>query len=242
MNYCASCGTKLTDGAAFCAGCGRPLAADSKQAPPAKRKPSLVKYGLMIGIPLIVAIFAFNSPAPVEPSGPTPAQIKAQGEAIAEQRMVATARADGLPAGRNGPPSPELEFFGAAISYLDTAYKQGTNVATTAAGAENGRTTLSEIKQALSRAKFVEGAGYSGDYVKRLKGRIPPSVADVAARIDEIHRMFQASMTETLEYWDDQNTAHIVSGQATLKRCVLLMNSTVEETRRRMAATSTAQN
>ncbi len=41
-------------------------------------------------------------------------------------------------------------------------------------------------------------------------------------------------MREFLEYWNDQNTEHIISVQRTLKRCVTLMNATTTELTEKM--------
>lgn len=125
-------------------------------------------------------------------------------------------------------------YLGAAVSYLKTVHDQGTNVAQTMAGASNGSSTLGEIRAALSSAKRIESAGYEGDYRNRIKGNVPVSFADIAKNIDETHRLFQAAMREYLEYWKDQNTAHIISGERTLKRCITLMNATSNATMAKM--------
>lgn len=124
----------------------------------------------------------------------------------------------------------ERTYLGAAASYLRTANIQGTKVAQTMAGASNGSSTLGDIRAALFSAKRVESAGYDGDYRGRIRGNVPNSFADIAKDIDETHRLFQAAMSEYLEYWKDQNTAHINSGERTLKRCILLMNATIGAT------------
>jgi hypothetical protein len=98
------------------------------------------------------------------------------------------------------------------------------------AGASNGSSTLSDIKSALASASRVESAGFDGDYRGRIRGNVPSSFADIGKNIDETHRLFQAAMSEYLEYWNDQNTAHITSGERTLKRCIILMNGTIAAT------------
>jgi len=77
------------------------------------------------------------------------------------------------------------------------------------------------------RAKRVESAGYEGDYMARLSGKVPTSFSEEARNIDEKHRLFQAAMSEYLEYWKDQNTELIISGERTLKRSITLMNATI---------------
>jgi hypothetical protein len=127
----------------------------------------------------------------------------------------------------------ERTYLGAAASYLSTANSQGMKVAQTMAGASNGSSSLSDIKAALSSARRVESAGYDGDYRGRIRGNVPSSFADIAKNIDETHRLFQGAMSEYLEYWKDQNTAHITSGEQTLKRCIILMNATIAATNAR---------
>jgi hypothetical protein len=122
----------------------------------------------------------------------------------------------------------ERNYLGAAGSYLMEGNEQGTVVAKAMAGASNGSSTLPEIRDAISSAKHIENVGYLGDYKARINGNIPRTQTKVAADIDETHRLFQASMDEFLEYWKDQNLAHLDSGGATFKRCVLLMNATIK--------------
>jgi hypothetical protein len=123
----------------------------------------------------------------------------------------------------------ELNYLEASASYLETANKVGTYVHSTMKGASNGSSTPRDIRTDLLSAKRIENAAYQGDYKGRIKGNIPGSFADVATNIDETHRLFQAAMNELLEYWADQNTAHIVSGVDILLRCVTLMNATMEQ-------------
>jgi hypothetical protein len=128
----------------------------------------------------------------------------------------------------------EKNFFGAAGSYLKTANFEAAELARKMAGASNGSSTLGEIKAAISSVMRVENAGYQGDYKGRIKGDVPSSGRAIATDIDETHRLFQAAMTEYLEYWKDQNNAHIASGQATLVRCANLMNKTIAATTAKM--------
>jgi hypothetical protein len=137
--------------------------------------------------------------------------------------------------------TPEGNYLGAATSYLHSAYDQGNKLAHTMAGASDGSSTLSDIKDALKKAKFVESMGYTGDYQNRIKGNVPPRYQSLADDIDETHRLFQASTKEMLLYWEDQNVAHIESGQRSLKRCVLLMNDSVKQLRKEMATLAKEQ-
>ncbi len=128
----------------------------------------------------------------------------------------------------------EKNYFGAAMSYLKTANSQGTRLANTMAGASDGSSTLGDIKSALSSAKRIENAGYIGDYQERINRNVPENCAEIGKNIDEVHRLFQSGIKETLEYWQDQNTEHIVSGNATLQRSVVLMNATINKTGAKM--------
>ena len=120
-------------------------------------------------------------------------------------------------------------YIVAAGSYLKTSNEQGMRVAQAMAGASNGSSTLDDIRDALSSAKRVEMAGFEGDYRDRINGVVPKEFAGSAKNITEGHRLFQAAMREFLEYWNDQNTEHITSGDRTFKRCITLMNATTTE-------------
>jgi hypothetical protein len=124
----------------------------------------------------------------------------------------------------------ERNYFGAAGSYLQTANAQGMNLARTMAGASNGSSTLDDIRIAILSAKRIENVAYLSDYKNRINGNVPTSVIDIAANVDETHHLFQSALDETLEYWNDQNTAHIISGNDALQRSVMLMNSTIAQT------------
>ena len=58
----------------------------------------------------------------------------------------------------------ERNYLGAAASYLKTGNEEGMRVVQTMAGASNGSSTLGDIKTTISSAKFIENAGYQGDY------------------------------------------------------------------------------
>ena len=77
-------------------------------------------------------------------------------------------------------------------------------------------------------------AGFEGDYRDRINGIVPKEFTGIAKNITEGHRLFQAAMREYLEYWNDQNTEHIISGESTFKRCIVLMNATTTELTEKM--------
>lgn len=128
----------------------------------------------------------------------------------------------------------EKAFLGPALSYLDEANSLGKKVALAMNGANDGSSTLGDIRDAIKRAKFVENASYRGDYLDKIKGSTPASFANEQQQIAETHQLFQAAMKEYLEYWKDSNPAHIASGSATFKRCVATMNSAIQATNAKM--------
>lgn len=123
----------------------------------------------------------------------------------------------------------ERIYLGAAGSYLKEANSLGTKVAQTMNGLNDGSSTLGDVRDAISTAQSVENAGYHVDYLDRIKNVVPASLNKEQREIDETHRLFQAAMEEYLEYWKDSNDAHIVSGAATFKRCILTMNSAIAD-------------
>ena len=147
---------------------------------------------------------------------------------------VAPSAPASTPSEERAPPNQTLTeaqrtYIVAAGSYLKTSNEEGMRVAQAMAGASNGSSTLGDIRDALSVAKRVEMAGFEGDYRDRIKGTVPKEFTGIAKNITEGHRLFQAAMREFLEYWSDQNTEHIISGQQTLKRSITLLNATTTE-------------
>lgn len=164
--------------------------------------------------------------------------------AVATLRLNRDVRAPATSATPNSsPPKPEpfpnvnadeRQYFAIAGAYLKTANEQGMKVAKTMAGASTGESTLIDIEKAVSRASFVENAGYSGDYQSKVK-TIPSLFRDDAKAIEEVHRLFQAAMTEYKKFFKTQSLAYIPSGQAAFKRCAALMNKTIEEMTKKMS-------
>jgi hypothetical protein len=132
----------------------------------------------------------------------------------------------------------EKTYLGAAISYLHEANTLGTKVAKVMNGANDGSSTLGDIRDAMESAKSLENVGYHGDYLDRIKGVVPKAFVREQQQIDDTHRLFQAAMKEYLEYWKDSNAAHIQSGSTTFKRCVLTMNAAIASTNVKMKSMS----
>ena len=170
-----------------------------------------------LAVILIVGLVEFgerspqHSTPPVAPSAPASATTEEQGRP--NQTLTEAQRT----------------YIVAAGSYLKTSNEEGMRVAQAMAGASNGSSTLGDIRDALSVAKRVEMAGFEGDYRDRINGVVPKEFTGIAKNITEGHRLFQAAMREFLEYWSDQNTEHIISGQQTLKRSITLLNATTTE-------------
>ena len=176
--------------------------------------------GISIGLALLgILIGESGSENASKGNAPSVAPIPASASVNATQRPITES---------------ERNYLGAAGSYLQTANAKGTDVARTMAGASDGSSTLGDIKAALVSAKRIENAGYQRDYRNRINGDVPGSCVDLSKNIDETHRLFQSGISEILEYWKDQNTAHIESGNATLKRSVVLMNATINATTAKM--------
>lgn len=218
MSFCPSCGSKIETPANFCPNCGTSVGTKSPAPNNAISLALFKKRGfLRVVLALagslifigIVEVLSMHRAAPAY--APTPSN--------STQRPITES---------------ERTFFGAAGSYLKTANSQGMLVAQTMAGASNGSSTLADIRTAILSANRIENAAYQGDYKSRTNVDVPSSVTDIATNVDETHRLFQAAMNEYLEYWSDQNTAHIISGGDTLKRCITLMNATIAQTTNKM--------
>ena len=118
----------------------------------------------------------------------------------------------------------EKKYLGAAMGYLDTVNKQGSQLARVMAGASTGESTLGMIKDAIKRAQMVESAGFLGDY---SPAEVPTAYQELDKNIKEVHRLHAASFKEMLEYWKDSNTEHISSGNSVFQRAVLLTNECI---------------
>jgi hypothetical protein len=220
MRTC-ECGNQVANNARSCPKCGHRFT-----SVPAKFLAWFI--GIIIVMGVLAAILAGNRSQNALTSNTSPAV----------SAPAPTNNSRQHPAGNNSKQRPitesERTYFGAAGSYLETANAQGTNLARTMAGASDGSSSLGDIREALLSAKRVENAGYHGDYKNRINGDVPSNCVDLNKNIDEIHRLFQSAMNEFLEYWKDQNTAHIESGNATLKRSIVLMNATINQTNAKM--------
>jgi|SRR5271157_2036251 len=120
----------------------------------------------------------------------------------------------------------EKKYFGAAGGYLKTVYTEDTRLARTMAGAQTAESTLGDIKDAIQHAKAAEDVAYFGDY---KPAAVPARFEPVDNKIGRCKSLHDAAFKELLAYWTDQNTAHIESGNATLKRAILITNECVTD-------------
>jgi hypothetical protein len=215
MRNC-KCGNQVADNAKACPKCGHRFTSAFTKFVAWIFAGS---FGLIVLLIYIGSLFDTPSATPSSPT-PTASSSTATTAAPAETKSMLT-------------PAEKI-YFGAALSYLKTANSEATKLATAMAGASDGSSTLGDIKSAVSAAKRVENAGYVGDYLERINHTVPQSCSGVSKDIDEVHWFFQSGIKETLEYWKDQNTDHIVSGTAAIQRCAVLMNATITKTGEKM--------
>jgi hypothetical protein len=216
MRNC-KCGNQVADNAKACPKCGHRFTGAFTK---------FVAWIFAGSFGLIVLLIYIGSLFDTPSAAPTPLQTPAQPYPLQPPTAGETKSKALTPA--------EKVYFGAALSYLKTANSQGTKLATTMAGASDGSSTLGDIKSALSSAKRIENTGYVGDYYERINRNVPESCKEISKDVDEVHRLFQSGIKETLEYWEDQDTDHIVSGNAAIQRSAVLMNATINKTGEKM--------
>jgi len=120
----------------------------------------------------------------------------------------------------------QKKYFQRAFGYIDTLNQQDIELAKTMAGASTGESTLSMIKNAIQHARFIENVRYSVDYGPVP---VPQEFAQLDSKIRDCHRLHDAALEELLEYWNDQNIAHIESGFSSLQRTALLTNECIAQ-------------
>jgi hypothetical protein len=125
----------------------------------------------------------------------------------------------------------EKKYFGAAGGYLGSVNKYDTVLAKAMAGASTGESTLGDIKEAIESTRDLLNAAYYGDYQSAPP---PPAFAALNKKIEKCKALHDSAFKELLAYWDDSNTAHIVSGSATLKRAALVTNECIAEVTKAM--------
>jgi hypothetical protein len=123
----------------------------------------------------------------------------------------------------------EKKYFSAAGGYLKTTFEEDRKLVTVMAGAPSGESTLGDIKSAIKSARFVESAGYFGDY---KPAAVPSGFEELDNKISRCKRLHDSAFEELLEYWRDSNTAHIESGNATLRQAVMAVQECVDDLNR----------
>lgn len=117
-------------------------------------------------------------------------------------------------------------FIGASAAYLRAANDEEKRLVYTMAKITSGAATLGDIRDTLNYVQTIEAAAFT-DYQNGAGDSVLPKFAGIATNISEVHRLFGDATGEMLEYWKDQNPAHVDSGSRTLKRCTLLTNQAV---------------
>ncbi len=116
------------------------------------------------------------------------------------------------------------EYIGHAGSYLQTQNKQGLKLAQVMIRFGTGEATLGDVKKAIKDARFVEDYAWREDYLDHGKLVVPQSLSTLDAKIKRCHQLHVAAWNEMLEYWRDNNIAHLESGIATGKVAAMLAN------------------
>lgn len=123
------------------------------------------------------------------------------------------------------------KYVGEVLGYLKTVNEHDMRMAKTMAGAETGTSSLTDIKEVIERAKFVESLAFGEMYSARPA---PPGFEAAVAGVDETHRLHVSAFREYLAYWKDENLAHLVSGNAVMKQAVIQTNASIDENGRAM--------
>lgn len=148
-----------------------------------------------------------------------------------EPEALAAAAQDSVRAGYRIP-DDEQKYIGALTGYLNSTNDENLRLATMMGGASTGEYTLTEVKRAIERAQRIHSAAFHGDY---KSARVPLQYVGIDAKITECNRLHQAAFEEYLQYWRDQNLAHITSGGAVFERAALVQQECVRLMRGRLA-------
>lgn len=194
--------------------------------PPKPPKPSLLDSigrslqiaGIIITL-LVSGFFAFSIFclivylfSPSESKTPNP-----QAQAIQTKSMSSTLS------------STQKEYISRAGGYLDTLNKYDRQVAEAMVGLNTGETTLNDVKKAIEKTKYVEDAGWHGDYQNYGKLIVPSSYFSLDAKIKKCRQLHDSALREMLDFWKDGNNAHIESGTKTFELAILTTNECIDD-------------
>lgn len=121
------------------------------------------------------------------------------------------------------------EYIGHAVSYLHTLNKEDMKIAQAMVRFGAAEATLGDVKKAIKDSRFVEEYAWYGDYLDQGKLIVPQSLSALDAKIKRCHQLHVAAWNEMLEYWRDNNIAHLESGIATGKVAMVLANECIAD-------------
>lgn len=125
--------------------------------------------------------------------------------------------------------STQKEYISRAGGYLDTLNKYDRQVAEAMVGLNTGATTLNDVKKAIEKTKYVEDAGWHGDYQNYGKLIVPSSYFSLDAKIKKCRQLHDSALREMLDFWKDGNNAHIESGTKTFELAILTTNECIDD-------------
>lgn len=129
----------------------------------------------------------------------------------------------------------EKNYLGAAIGFLTSHHRYATKVSKAMGKMADGQITLGQLRDVISEARIVMDAAWQGDYLQDGNLRVPPGYEEIDAQIRLSFEMRRAAYTEYLEYWNDQNPAHIESASATFERSEEVAQEAQKQLKERMA-------
>ncbi len=120
-------------------------------------------------------------------------------------------------------------YISSAGGYLKTQNEQGTKVAVTMDGLNNGSSTLDDVREVIKQARFVTNAGWHGDYLRNGKLVVPTTFQKTDKKIRESHNLREKAYDEYLKYWKDEKTYHIESGHRIFKNSEVIAQDATRE-------------
>lgn len=153
--------------------------------------------GIAIGTIIVLAAWA----SIVTPS------IQQQQTAVAKTQPVSDKTA-----------GPEKDYLTAVGNYLQMLDGKNQSLAATMAGASTGKSSLNEIRIAITDAQMAESNFFSGTYLAKT---VPIGYQDIDGEIKAMHSSYVATFDEYQKYWRDNRLSHINKGSDLFKAAVL---------------------